>query len=99
MGTKLSISYDEVGDILRLDTVKPSRRQESVHLGPDILGRLNRETGAVENLEVLFFSEKVRKGRGIALPVLVEFRPCARSPCGVRWGTRKTTPRKGRGAG
>lgn len=69
MAEKLKITYDDVGDILYLETVKPYAEQETMHLGPDVLGRINPRTGAIENIEILFFTKRARKGKGLALPV------------------------------
>lgn len=75
MGTGLSLRYDKVGDILYIDAVAPYAEQESDRLGDDIVGRMNPETGAVENLEVLFFSHRLDRGDVIDLPVRALLEP------------------------
>lgn len=70
MAEKLNISYDRVGDILYLETVKPYARQDMKHLAPDVLGRCNPDTGEIENIEILFFSRRAGRRKGIDLPVL-----------------------------
>ena len=74
MAEKLNIAYDRIGDILYLETVKPYSRQRTKHLGPDVLGRLNPRTGAIENIEILFFARRAGRRRGIALPVSAQLR-------------------------
>jgi hypothetical protein len=69
MADTLTITYDDVGDILYLDSVKPYSEQETMHLAPDVLGRLHPGTGAVENIEVLFFLSRVRSGGRVELPI------------------------------
>jgi len=92
---KLNISYDRVGDILYLETVKPYARQETTHLAPDVLGRCNPDTGEIENIEVLFFSRRAGTRRGIDLPVLARLsgtrstkRPRSRRPASRRPRTK-----------
>jgi hypothetical protein len=94
MRTRLSILYDEIGDILRFDMVKPNRRQECIHLAPDVLGRLNTRTGAIENIEILFFTERRWRGKALALPVLAEMRRSARAMNRRRNGVRTRRSRK-----
>jgi hypothetical protein len=94
VATKLNITYDEIGDILYLETVKPYPEQETKHLGADVLGRINPRTGAVENVEVLFFTKRTMKRNGFALPVFAELRTSARTPVGSRAGTRKKKSRR-----
>lgn len=58
MAEKLTVRYDKIGDILYLDTCPPYPEQESEELGDEIIARLNPTSGAVENLEILFFSTR-----------------------------------------
>jgi len=69
MAAKLSIQYDAVGDILMIDTVEPYEEQDSDDLGDEIIARSNPATGAIENIEVLFFMNRVRSGERFDLPV------------------------------
>ena len=75
MASKLSFHYDQVGDILYIDTVQPYPEQESEGLGNDVIARLNPTTGAIENLEVLFYTERLKRGERLDLPVLADLRP------------------------
>jgi len=90
----LTITYDEIGDILYLETVKPYPEQETEHLGPDVLGRINPRTGEIENIEVLFFRERRWGGRALALPVLAEMRRSARARGRPRDRASSRRPRK-----
>jgi hypothetical protein len=56
METPLKFDYDEVGDILYISKVPPYPEQETEQLAYNLLARRNPQTGAVENLEVLFFT-------------------------------------------
>ena len=98
MATKLNITYDRIGDILYLETVKPYPEQETKHLRADVLGRINPRTGAVENIEVLFFTKRAKKRHGFALPIFAELRTSARSPVSSRNGIRKKKERRTGGA-
>jgi hypothetical protein len=60
--SSLSFSYDEAGDILYIDAVPPYEEQESEELSGNLVARRNPKTGAVENLEVLFFSQGILRG-------------------------------------
>ena len=55
MGAKLTFKYDRDADILHIDKCPPYRQQESEELGDEVIARLNPKTGAIENMEVLFF--------------------------------------------
>jgi hypothetical protein len=69
MGAKLTFRYDSIGDILYIDKVAPYAEQESEQLEDEIVVRLNPKTGAVENLEVLFFSKRLDDSKLFELPV------------------------------
>jgi hypothetical protein len=68
MEPKLTITYDRIGDILSIDRCQPYIGQESEMLDNEIVVRLNPKTGAVENLEILFFNARLEKGEAIELP-------------------------------
>lgn len=74
MATKLTFTYDRDADILHIDKVAPYPEQESEELGDDVIARLNRRTGAIENLEVLFFSRRLLDRNFLELPVTAELR-------------------------
>ena len=68
MAEKLTFHYERGGDILYIDKCPPYAEQESEDIGDEIVARLNPTTGDVENLEVLFFSTRVRS-ESFELPV------------------------------
>ncbi len=74
MATKLTFKYDRKADILHIDKCPPYPEQDSEELGDDIIARLNPETGAVENLEVLFFSTRLLRSDLLELPVDADLR-------------------------
>jgi Protein of unknown function (DUF2283) len=69
---KLSFRYDREADILYINRCPPYPEQESEELGDDVIARLNPATGAVENLEVLFFSTRLLRSDLLELPVTAE---------------------------
>jgi len=73
MAQKLILQYDREADILYLKSKRPYPEQETEELGEDIVGRLNPGTGEVESLEILFFSERVKRDL-LELPVTADFR-------------------------
>jgi len=72
MGARLTFKYDREADILHIDTCLPYAAQESEELGDEVIARLNPATGAVENLEVLFFSTRLLRSELFNLPVTAE---------------------------
>ncbi len=62
METPLTFEYDEVGDILYINKVPPYPEQDSEELAYNIVARRNPHTGAIENLEILFFTRWLLKG-------------------------------------
>jgi uncharacterized protein YuzE len=73
MASRLALQYDRDADVLYLTSRPPYPEQETEELGDDIVGRLNPETGEVESLEILFFSERVKRD-SLELPVTADFR-------------------------
>jgi uncharacterized protein DUF2283 len=69
MGAKLAFKYDRDADILHIDKCPPYAAQESEELGDDVIARLNPLTGAIENLEVLFFSTRLLCGDLFEVPI------------------------------
>ena len=69
MAEKLTFHYDREGDILYIDKLAPYAEQESEEIGDDIIARLNPTSGAVENLEILFFSTRLMRQDLFELPV------------------------------
>jgi uncharacterized protein YuzE len=78
MGTRLTFTYDREADILHIDTCPPYAAQESQELGDEVVARLNPHTGAVENLEVLFFSTRLLRSEFFKLPVTAELWPASK---------------------
>ena len=72
MGAKLSFKYDCEADILHIDKCPPYPEQESEEFGDEVVARLNPETGAIENMEVLFFSTRLLRGDLFEIPVEAE---------------------------
>jgi uncharacterized protein YuzE len=77
MAAHLTFTYDREADILHIDTCPPYAEQESEELGDEVVARLNPETGAVENLEVLFFSTRLLRSELLKLPVTAELWPAS----------------------
>lgn len=69
MDRHLVFDYDAVGDILYVNLVKPYPTQESDMVSDFVVARSNPETGHVENLEILFFMERARRGEVIDAPI------------------------------
>lgn len=61
MTENLTFKYDAMGDILYINKCQPYIEQESEEIGDDIIARLNPTSGEVENLEVLFFSQRLKQ--------------------------------------
>jgi uncharacterized protein YuzE len=74
METKLRFKYDREADILHIDKCPPYAEQQSEELKDDVVARLNPNTGAVENIEVLFFSTRLLRTDLFELPVSADLR-------------------------
>ena len=61
MKTSLIFDYDEAGDILYISKVPPYPEQDTDQLAYNVAARRKPHTGAVENLEVLFFARSLLK--------------------------------------
>jgi len=66
MATPLKFEYDEVGDILYIEKMPPPADQATVQLSYNIVARTNRQTHAVESVEVLFFTRGLLKNQQFA---------------------------------
>ncbi len=75
MAAGLTVRYDPVGDILYIDTVPPYSEQESDEIDDEIVGRMSPTSGAIENLEALFFSKRALDGTPLVLPILARLEP------------------------
>jgi uncharacterized protein YuzE len=69
MDKNLIFRYDQVGDILYIDTCSPYAEQESEEIGNEVIARLNPVSGAIENLEILFFSKRLVSDMPLNLPI------------------------------
>lgn len=73
MAENLTFQYEQEGDILYINRCAPYTEQESEELGDDVIARLNPQTGEIENLEVLFFSERLQDKKFLDLPITLNF--------------------------
>ena len=71
---RLVFRYDQEGDILYIDQCPPYAEQESEEIGDEIVARLNPDSGAIENLEILFFSKRLTADEQIELPIEMNLR-------------------------
>lgn len=78
-GSAVAFKYDREGDILYIDKVPPYAEQDTEEWGDDGIVRFNPDTGAIENLEVLFFSTRLLRSDFFSLLVTVDLR-VARKP-------------------
>ncbi len=70
----LIIKYDPTGDILYINKCAPYPEQESEELGDDIIVRVNPQTEEIENLEILFFSQRLQEKNELQLPLIANLR-------------------------
>ena len=70
----VKVSYDREGDILYIEKCAPYAEQESEEIGDEIIARLNPESGAVETLEILFFSKRLMANEQLDLPIDMDLR-------------------------
>lgn len=75
MANRLTIEYDQEGDILYVDFVQPYREQESDTIADMVVARMNPVTGRVENLEILCFLQTARAGESVDIPVDADLMP------------------------
>ncbi len=73
-GSEAKSQYDRDADILYISKCPPYAEQESEELGDDVVARLNPKTGEIENIEVLFFSNRLQRGDLFELPIDAELR-------------------------
>jgi uncharacterized protein YuzE len=78
MEKRLSFQYDRDADILYINKCTPYPEQESEELGDEVVARLNPRTGAIENLEVLFFSTRLLRHNLMDLPIDADLRLAAK---------------------
>ncbi len=77
MDARLTFHYDRTGDILYINKCEPYLGQESEMHDDEIVVRLNPQTNAVENLEILFFSKRMEQSNDWSIPVLADLRLAA----------------------
>ena len=70
MDKKLILRYDNEGDILYVDAIEPYAEQNSEEIEQGVIARLNPDNGEIENLEVLFFNARLKRGERLELPLL-----------------------------
>ena len=75
MEAQLTFQYDRDADVLYINKCAPYAKQTSEELGDEVIARLNPKTGAIENLEVLFFSTRLLRHDIFTLPILADMRP------------------------
>jgi uncharacterized protein YuzE len=73
METKLTFKYDRTADILYIDKIAPYTEQDTEELGDDVVARLNRATGEIESVEVLFFSTRLLRQDLFELPIVANW--------------------------
>lgn len=61
-------------DILYINKREPYREQESEELGDDVIARLNPQTGEIENIELLFFSRRLKQSQLFEVPIKADLR-------------------------
>lgn len=61
MGSRLNLLYDNEGDVLYIESVRPYEEQRSNEIAEGVVTRMNPETGDVEGLEIFGFSARFSK--------------------------------------
>jgi hypothetical protein len=69
MEKNLTLYYDRQGDILYINKLPPHPEQESEEIGEGVVARMNKVTGEIENLELLFFSTRLLRDEVLELPI------------------------------
>ncbi|NES00967.1 MAG: DUF2283 domain-containing protein [Symploca sp. SIO1B1] len=77
MEAKLTFEYDREGDILYINKRPPYAEQESEEIDYGIVARLSPSTGEIENLEILFFSQRLLEKTLVELPIIADLRLAA----------------------
>lgn len=74
MNSKVKFEYDESGDIMRIEVVRPNSGQIPVEISNSIFARLNPETRSVECIEIPDFAQRVMEGESVlSLPGVAMF--------------------------
>ena len=74
MEEKLTLKYDREGDILYINKLPPYKEQESEQIEDGVIARFNPVTNEIENLEVLFFSQRFQASNIFEIPITVDLR-------------------------
>ena len=74
MEKRLTVEYDRIGDILYISKCPPYAGQESDEIGDEIVARMNPKTGEIENLEILFFTARLKESPTLELPITADMR-------------------------
>ena len=73
MDSQLTLRYDPVADELSLDLVPRYAGQVSDEIEPGVIVRSNPDTGAVESVDVLDFTQRCARGEPLRLPLAAHF--------------------------
>lgn len=65
----LTLNYDSPSDTLYIDGCEPYPEQISNEIEPGVFTRTNPQTGQIENIEVMFFKERLERGEPFRVPV------------------------------
>lgn len=75
MDAKLKLTYDQVGDILSIDVCEPYVGQDTDEIESGMVARSNPKTGEIENLEIMFWSKRLKAGKDVVVPLEARLRP------------------------
>lgn len=78
MEAKLTFQYDRDADILYISKRHPYPEQDSEEVSDGVVVRLNPSTGGIENLEILFFSTRLKRNDVFELPVTADLKLAAK---------------------
>lgn len=79
MENKLTLKYDREGDILYINKLPPYKEQESEEIEDGIIARFNPVTNEIENLELLFFSQRFQASSVFEIPIIADLRAAGAS--------------------
>ena len=74
MAGKLTIHYDRVEDILRIEKLPPYPEQGTEQIDEGIVVRLNPNTHEVEGVEIKSYFDRISSGDSIELPLAADLR-------------------------
>ncbi len=73
MQSNIAMTYDTESDTLHLDLCPPYAEQESDEIAEGIVARFG-PGGNIENVEVLFFRQRIAEGKPFTLPIQGDLR-------------------------